>query len=194
MGLWEKLFKRNGNDVDETSWAGVLANSVETHGAVTTVKDGETVVKEIRGKEFFGPAAECQDFEAVTNLLRDVVDEDAKKSVVAFGMLMAANSTEGGVYRKDALAVLTKLAFAKAELDSTICHTHPTIDVTADILSQAQEFADRNTIPCNEWPTSEEVVANVLENAMKYTQVKEWRRHTYSANGLVIGVEAFSKT
>lgn len=148
-------------------------------------------MKEIRGKEYFGPAAKCYDFAAVTSLLREVVDEDAKKAVVAFGMLVAANSTEGGVYRKDALAVLTKLAFAKAELDSTICHTHPTIDVTAEILSQAQEFADRNTIPCNEWPTSDEVVANVLENAMKYAKVKEWRRHIFSASGLSIGIEVF---
>lgn len=146
-------------------------------------------MNDFRGKSHFGYASRCKDFGEVVALFKVVTGEDARSAVAAYGMLLSANSTEGGVYRDDALKVLTKLSFAKAELDSLACHTHPVIDVTSEILSQAQDFADRNTVPCTEWPTSDEVIANVLESAMKYVTVKEWKRVILSANGAVIGVE-----
>lgn len=126
----------------------------------------------------------------VLALLRDITGEETEKATVAFGMLLAANSTEGGEYRDDALAVLNCLAYAKTELDSARCHTFPTIEVTSDILFSAQKYADENTIPCTEWPTSEDVIKNVLETAKKYCKVKEWKRLIKNENGVVVGVES----
>jgi hypothetical protein len=51
-------------------------------------------------------------------LLRDVKGEGATKATVVFEMLLSANSAEGCEFRDDALAVLNRFAYAKAELDS----------------------------------------------------------------------------
>ncbi len=147
-------------------------------------------MSEIVGRSFFGHASKCNDLKEVLAFLSDITGEDATKATVAFGMLLSANSTEGGEYRDDALAVLNSLSYAKAELDSAQCHTFPTIEVTSDILFSAQRYADENTIPCNEWPTSEDVLKNVLETAKKYTEVKEWKKLVKNENGVVVGVKA----
>ncbi|WP_162995943.1 hypothetical protein [Acidovorax sp. 1608163] len=147
-------------------------------------------MREIVGRSFFGYAAKCNNLKEILAFLSDITGDDATKATVAFGMLLSANSTEGGEYRSDALAVLNSLAYAKAELDSARCHTFPTIDVTSDILYSAQKYADENTIPCNEWPTSEDIVKNVLETAKKYTVVKEWQKLIKNENGVVVGVKS----
>lgn len=147
-------------------------------------------MREIVGRSFFGYAAKCNDLQEILAFLSDITGDDATKATVAFGMLLSANSTEGGEYRSDALAVLDSLAYAKAELDSARCHTFPTIDVTSDILFSAQKYADENTIPCNEWPTSEDIVKNVLETAKKYTVVKEWKKLIKNENGVVVGIKS----
>jgi hypothetical protein len=135
----------------------------------------------------FGHAGKCRDLNAVIALQRKVVGDDATQATVAFGMLLAATSTPGGIYRDDALAVLRSLSLAKTEFDCAACHTYPTVDVTADILSSAQKFADENTIPCTEWPGSEDVVNHVLQTVKKYATVKEWRQTLYSRLGHVVG-------
>lgn len=145
-------------------------------------------MSQIEGRSFFGYAAKCNDLKEIVALLHNITGEEATKATVAFGMLLAANSTAGGEYRDDALAVLTSLAYAKAVLDSARCHTFPTIEVTTDILFSAQRFADENTIPCTEWPTSEDVIKNVLETAKKYSKVTEWKKLVKNENGVVIGV------
>ncbi|TCS32065.1 hypothetical protein EDC30_1253 [Paucimonas lemoignei] len=147
-------------------------------------------MSQIEGRSFFGYAAKCNDLKEVVALLRDITGEEATKATVAFGMLLAANSTDGGEYRDDALAVLNSLAYAKAELDIAGCHTFPTIEVTSDVLFSAQRYADENTIPCTEWPTSDEVINNVLETAKKYSKVTEWKRLIKNENGVVVGVES----
>jgi hypothetical protein len=147
-------------------------------------------MSEIKGRSLFGYASKCNDLKEVLALLSDIVGEQATKATVAFGMLLAANSTEGGEYREDALAVLNSLAYAKAELDCAQCHTFPTIEVTSDILFSAQKYADENTIPCTEWPTSNDVIKNVMETAQKYCEVKEWKKLIKNENGVVIGMES----
>jgi len=112
-----------------------------------------------------------------------------RNATVAFGMLLAALSAKSGNYRDDALGVLDKLANAKAQLDSTSAHTFPTIDVTHDILHSAQSYAYENTIPCTEWPTSEEIVNIVFETAKKYAKVSQWKRHIKNETGAIIGTE-----
>ena len=106
-------------------------------------------------------------------------------------MLLSAKSAKSGTIRDDALAVLNRLAYAKAELDSAMFHTHPTIDVTGDILFTAQEFTDDATVPCTEWPTSDEVLDIVLVSAKKYSGAKEWKKAIKNESGAIIGVKPF---
>lgn len=146
-------------------------------------------MKEISEKSLFGYASKCESVDQAIDVLKEITGEDATKATVAFGMLIAANSADVGAYRDDALGVLNKLAIAKAQIDSAACHTFPTIDVTHDILYSAQCYADENTIPCTEWPTSEEIVANVLETAKKYTEVSEWKKLVKDDRGAITGVE-----
>ena len=123
----------------------------------------------------FGLASNCETLTEVLSLLKALTCEEAQMAAVAYGMLLSANSTPGGRYREDALEVLTALGSAKAKLDSAMCHTRPTIDVTCEILFDAQVYADSVTIPCTEWPTSKEIVDRVSKTASKYgTKNREW--------------------
>jgi len=146
-------------------------------------------MRKIAGSLLFSYASKCTNLQEAIELLKEVTGDDAVKATVAFGMLLSANSTKGGEYRNDALEVLNQLAYAKAKLDSSMCHTFPTIKVTHDILYSAQVYADENTIPCTEWPTSDEIINIVLETAKKYTEVKEWKKLVKDERGAIIGVE-----
>ncbi len=146
-------------------------------------------MSEVEGRLKFGVAGECNSLKEAISLLSEISGEEATKAVTAFAMVIAANSTESGGYRVDGLKVLDALVFAKAELDSASCHTYPTIEVTADILSSVQEYVDENTIPCTEWPASSEIVSNVLSTAMKYSEVKEWKKLIRNESGEVVGVK-----
>ena len=140
-------------------------------------------------RTLFGHAGKCRDLEEVIACQGKVVGEDAIQATTAFGMLLVAALTPAGPYRADALAVLRSLSLAKAELDCAMCHTFPTVDVTADILLSAQKFADENTIACTEWPGSAEIVSQVFESAKKYAHVKEWRQSVYNRHGQVVGTK-----
>ena len=142
--------------------------------------------------ELFGPPSIHRTIPDAIKFLRDVVGEEATTATVSYIMLLAAKSIENSDYREGALAVLNKIAFTKAELDSAMCHTRPTIDVTSDILLSTQKFVDEATIPCTEWPTSLEVVEKVFLEAKKYADVKKWEKLVRDDNGVVIGTKPIS--
>jgi hypothetical protein len=148
-------------------------------------------MKEAGNRIEFGYAGECSTFEEALALLRIVVGADAQSATTAFAMLLAVQAVEGGVYRQHALEVLDALAFAKAKLDSLMSHTYPTVRVTAEILSAAQQFANDNTVAATEWVTSHEVVAQVLSSARQYAEVKKWRKLVFNEQGAVIGTKDF---
>jgi hypothetical protein len=104
-------------------------------------------------------------------------------------MVLSSHSAPQGNYREDALAVLNCLSAAKMELDKSSCHTEPTVIVTAAILSEAQKFVDDMTIPCTEWPTSDEVVSFVSKVAAKYAFAGPWKRTLLGLHGQIVGVE-----
>ncbi len=139
--------------------------------------------------ELFGPASNYETVQEAINFLCDLVGEEAKTTTIAYIMLLAARTIEGNNYRAGTLAVLNKLAFTKAELDSAMCHTHPTIDVTGDILLSAQKFVDEATIPCTEWPTSDELVEKISVETKKYSGAKKWEKIIRNEKGVVIGIE-----
>ena len=66
---------------------------------------------------------------------------------------------------KDALALLDRLAFAKAELDAAAHHELSVAQLTASILWAAQQFVDEVTVPATEWPTTEEITEVVYAKA-----------------------------
>ena len=141
----------------------------------------------------FGPAENCKDIEELVAFLKQIANEPAQKAATAYGMILAARSVGSGPYRKDTLKVLDALSLAKAKMDSATCHTHPTIDVTNDILISAQVFTDEATAPCTEWPTPEEVIENVVSTAIKYGDVDEWQKWVTNRKGVVVGIEDICK-
>jgi hypothetical protein len=139
--------------------------------------------------DLFGPAASCKDFADLLVLQGRVCGTEAAQAVVAYGMMLAARSAPQGEYFKDAVEVLNRLGSAKMELDKAVCHSQPTVQVTAAILSEAQKFLDEMTIPCTEWPTSEEVVSKVSQIASLYSFSGPWKRTMLNSQGQVIGTE-----
>jgi len=146
-------------------------------------------MKEIEGSSKFWLAGDCKSLKEAISLLSEISGEEASNAITAFAMVIVANSTEGGEYRDGALKVLDALAFAKAELDSARCHTYPAVEVTSDIFSSVQKYADENTIPCTEWPTSSEIVSNVLTTALKYSEIREWKKFVRDKIGAIVGEE-----
>lgn len=144
-------------------------------------------------RALFGPAADCPNLAELVSLLHRVLGNDAQKSIAAYAMVIGSRSAPQGRYREDALGVLDCLGAAKMELDKASCHTMPTVIVTAAILSQAQNFVDEMTIPCTEWPTSDDVVAFVFQVAAKYACTGPWRRTVLGPLGQSIGVEEFGR-
>lgn len=144
----------------------------------------------IEGSSKFGPAGKFKNVKEAIHFLSDISNEEAQKATIAFTMVIAANSTEGGNYFEDAVNVLNALGFAKAELDASYCHSYDLVEVTTDILSTAQLYMDENTLPSAEWPTSLEIVAVVLNSAMKYSNVKEWKKYIKNDAGAIIGEES----
>jgi hypothetical protein len=142
-------------------------------------------------KIIFGPASDCQNLSELIQLQRRVVGDDAKKAVVAYGMIIGARSTSGGNFYEDALWVLNCLGVTKAELDKAASHCEPTISITAEILSAAQKFVEEMTIPCTEWPSSAEVVSCVYMSAAKHSYTGTWKRTVIGSLGEVIGLEKF---
>lgn len=140
-------------------------------------------------KKLFGPAANCRNLAELVPLERRVVGDGAIRAVVAYGMLMGARFATPGNRHDDALAVLDGLGAAKMELDKAACHALPAVLVTAELLAGAQAFVDESTTGCNEWPTSDEVVARVAENAAKYAFAGPWKQLVFGSRGEVVGME-----
>ncbi len=142
-------------------------------------------------RELFGPVSGCENLSQVASLQRCVIGDDAARAIAAFAMVLASRSAPPGDYRDDALCVLNWLGTAKMELDKSSCHTAPTVLVTAAILADTQRYVDDMTIPCTEWPTSDEVVSFVLGIASKYAFAGPWKRTVLGLHGEVVGVEEF---
>lgn len=130
----------------------------------------KTRVCDIKGAACFGLVSSCHSLGEVLNILQKLTADETIKAAVAYGMLLAANLSEGGEYRDNTLEVLNNLGKAKAVLDLSFSHTRPTVNVTGEILFAAQKFVDELTIPCTEWPTSAEVVENVFLTAKQYVK------------------------
>jgi hypothetical protein len=94
-------------------------------------------------------------------------------SAAASGMVAAAEHAVGsGRAFLDTLAVLNALARAKAELDVAAWHSQEVVAVTSAILSAAQNYVDKDAIPCTEWPMPAEVSSLVAREARRYVSVR----------------------
>jgi hypothetical protein len=142
-------------------------------------------------RELFGPVSACESLLEAASFQTRVIGDDAQRAVAAFAMVLGSRAAPPGEYREDALRVLDCLGMAKLELDKSSCHTMPTVFVTAAILADAQKYVDDMTIPCTEWPTSDEVVSFIFGIASKYAFAGPWRRTLLGPQGQVVGVEEF---
>ena len=71
---------------------------------------------------------------------------------------VARDGARSKTYYADACDLLDRLAAAKARLDAA----DPSVaTTTATLLDAARTFVDDTTIPCTEWPTTEEVADHV---------------------------------
>ena len=116
----------------------------------------------------FGAAASCDSLGAVGQFIRNnPADRRARRNAAAYGMfLVAAEDPKPGTFFKDALALLDRPAFAKADLDAVAHHDLSVAELTASILWTAQQFVDEVTVPCAEWPTTEEIAEVVYAKAL----------------------------
>jgi hypothetical protein len=79
-----------------------------------------------------------------------------------YAMLLAARSAVGTSKNfDDALQVLNSMARAKAGIDIVLSHSPYAIVETKFILRAAQDFLEKGTIPCNEWPHPQEIADEV---------------------------------
>lgn len=140
-------------------------------------------------KSLFGPASHCQSLAELIELQHKIVGDEATSALVAYGMLVTARSYPSGEYFEDIVGILNCLGAAKAELDKAAWHSTPTVRVTAEILSNAQNFVNEMTIPSIEWPTYSEVISCIYSDAIKHAFSGPWRVLIYGSQGQVIGVE-----
>ncbi|PJZ59180.1 hypothetical protein [Leptospira barantonii] len=115
----------------------------------------------------FGKVSEYDSIRDVIRYLRNTFGKE-REAVVAYAMLLSIHLAKRGSYRDDTLKALDLLSKTKARLDIACAHTRPTIDITSEILFEAQRFADEATIPCTEWPSVEEVIEVVSKTARKF--------------------------
>jgi hypothetical protein len=118
----------------------------------------------------FGAAASLDSLSEVSQFIRNApVDRQGRRTAAAYGMfLVAAEGAKPESYFEDALAQLDRLALAKAELDAAAHHDLSVADLTASILGAAQHFLDEVTVPCTEWPSTDEIADVVYEKARSF--------------------------
>jgi hypothetical protein len=121
-------------------------------------------------KAEFGTAASLNSLGEVSQFIRNrPVDRGDRQTAAAYGMfLVASEGAKPDSYFEDALALLHRLAVAKAELDAAAHHELLVADITASILRAAQHFIDEATVPCTEWPSTEEIAGVVYEQARSF--------------------------
>ena len=144
-------------------------------------------------RDLFGPACGCDSLPELMALQRTVVGDAASQAVAAYAMIVSAREAPAGIYHQHALGVLDCLGAAKMALDKSACHALSTVAVTAAILGGAQQIVEETTIPCTEWPSSDEVLAVVLRIAARYAFAGPWRRTLHGPRGEIIGVEEFQR-
>jgi methylthioribose-1-phosphate isomerase len=84
----------------------------------------------------------------------------------AYGMALAAAEGAGaGTSYQEALALLDRLAEAKALLDAQRPTAVNLAWATGRVLTVARRFVEAVSLPATEWPTTEEIAARALEEA-----------------------------
>jgi hypothetical protein len=121
--------------------------------------------------EMFGSVSGCTSIEEILTFLRKVPlgDLEGRKRAAAFCMvLVAQQDARPGTSHEDALQLLNELSRTKTQIDAATSDAPDTARVTSQILVAAQDFVASVTIPCTEWPTTEEIASVVLTEAAKY--------------------------
>jgi hypothetical protein len=119
--------------------------------------------------ESFISVAHCTSLLQVAELIQSSPSDSVlRKTAAAYGMvLVAGQAAQPNTYFKDALTMLNQLGHAKASLDAASAHEPAVAQITSSLLSVAQVFLADATIPCTEWPTTEEICSVVLREAIE---------------------------
>lgn len=107
----------------------------------------------------FGSASHCASLQDILDLIRaSPSSSEIRKYGAACGMaLYAAQAVRITMYFEDSRFVVDELSRAKAEIDIVGWHHGDITSVTTPILMATQQFLDKETIGCNDWPSPEEV-------------------------------------
>jgi methylthioribose-1-phosphate isomerase len=110
----------------------------------------------------------CEDLGAVADAIKSMVVRGAPAigCTAAYGMaLVAGQGARAGTSYQDALALLDRLAEAKALLDAQRPTAVNLAWATGRVLTAARSFVEAVSLPATEWPTTEEIAARVLDEA-----------------------------
>jgi hypothetical protein len=119
----------------------------------------------------FGSTAQCKSVDDVVVYIQSNTSNDQKRlNAAILGMLLTAlHDYRSRTFRDDALDVLDKLSLTKQKIDRASCHQPKIVKVTADILLSAQLFVDEMTVPCTEWPTTQEIAEYLLQRIKEHS-------------------------
>lgn len=120
-------------------------------------------------EQIFGEVANCTSLLQVKDIVKaNPGSLDIRRRAAAFGMTLAASkAVKAEAFFENTRLVLDELARAKAEIDIAAWHDIAIAEVTSVILRVAQQYVSETTIPCTAWPTPNEVVAIIFQEACK---------------------------
>ncbi len=136
----------------------------------------------------FGPVHRCVNLRQVVALLKLSAEDVAQRSIIAYGVHLAASLAGSGVQRNTALHVLNCVGAAKHIFDAALSHSPTATALTSELLSTAQRLADENPFPPTEWPLASEIPAVVLTAARTHAHAGPWMVLKFAQNGAVSGV------
>jgi hypothetical protein len=119
--------------------------------------------------EIFGEAASCTSTSEIASFIKaHTAAPELRRAAAAYGMVLVASGlARTKTYFEEALDLLTQLGKAKVEIDAAAWHSLDVVETTAALLLSAQQYVDEVTIPCTEWPSTEDVARVIYQGACR---------------------------
>jgi hypothetical protein len=118
--------------------------------------------------EVFGKVAECDSMAGVLSYLSGVPDSAvlSLKQAAGYGMVLKAlqRARPRSSYQ-EAQILLDELVASQAELDAIRPENRTVQATTRRIIETTRVFLEANTIPCTEWPATQEMAEFILQEA-----------------------------
>lgn len=126
-------------------------------------------------QKLFGDAVQCNSTNEFISRLKDTSFSDTavRKKFASFSLVSIAKRVASrDTYYKDAVQLLNDLSHAKAQIDIAVYHEISLVEATSRLVLRAQRFVDETTIPCNEWPSTEDIYLELIQESKKLLDVE----------------------